>query len=1059
MNNEIKVLLVDDHAIMRKGVAMLLSEQADITVVGEAEDGEQAIERVRALQPDVVVMDISMPKLNGIEATRQIVSESPGSRVIALSIHSSRRFVDDMLKAGAAGYLLKESVPEELIQSIHAVMQDKKYLSSAITGTVLSAYLEQVSEQPAENESATDVTILKSKLYPPTITADIIPRPMLMQRLETGRTRPLILVSAPAGYGKSTLISNWLQQTEWASAWISLDADDGDLRQFMSYFLFAVQSVFPGTCKKTMELIKAPQLPPMSSLVSNLSNELDALDQPFILAIDDYHLIDVQSPVNQLLQLLLEHPPIPLHLVITTRRDPALSLVTLRGKGQVNEIRMQELRFASMEARALLESTTGVTVSNDALNNLDRELEGWVVGLRLVSLVVSKSKDPEGFLKHLHGGLQHIQEYMVQEVIAGLPQALRDCLLKTAILDRFCAPLCDAVCQQEAGIETPDFDGDEFIKAAMHDNLFVIKLGNKGKWMRYHHLFQEFLQRQLTQYLAPGEIAALHLRASGWFESQGLFMEAIEHALAAGDDVRAAEIVEANRDEAFVADQWFLIDRWLAMLPAKIKWQRPKLLLTEAWIANLQHQMARVPRLLEQAESLLTEQTSEPSLLGELAFFHGYVVYWDGQAELCRQFNEDAVSKLSGTRSPFLGEAELMLGLARCMAGQTELAVQALENRIDEVDASQGQLLSRCIASLVFIRLVCGDLMQARADAQRLQIIANKFRMRLTQSWSSYMLACSHLHNGELETALGYFVQTYKQRYVLESMAALDALVGMALTQQLLQLDDEAMETAGLLAEFVQELKEPQYLSMVDSCYARIALLRGEIKSAADHAQMISDKPTPANLFMWLESPPITKARVLIASGSRESLQSAMRLLGEIRQQSEAGRFTCQTIEVAVLESLLLDKQGNSDAALITLQEALTMAEPGVWIRPFIELGRPMAELLGRFAEHQGMTDFLHRVLDAFQIIERQAASAIADNHRADQADVDWNGEQLTNRELDILELLAQRLQNKEIASRLFVSPETVKTHLKHLFQKLDVNNRREAAARADVILASTRRL
>ncbi|MGB5582232.1 MAG: LuxR C-terminal-related transcriptional regulator, partial [Gammaproteobacteria bacterium] len=310
----------------------------------------------------------------------------------------------------------------------------------------------------------------------------------------------------------------------------------------------------------------------------------------------------------------------------------------------------------------------------------------------------------------------------------------------------------------------------------------------------------------------------------------------------------------------------------------------------------------------------------------------------------------------------------------------------------------------------------------------------------------------------ELETALGYFVQTYKQRYVLESMAALDALVGMALTQQLLQLDDEAMETAGRLAEFVQDLNAPQYLSMVDSCYARIALLRGDMKSAADHAQMISDKPTPANLFMWLESPPITKARVLIASGSQESLQNAIRLLGEIRQQNEACRFTCQTIEVAVLQSMMLEKQGHSDAALAALEEAVTMAQAGGWIRPFVELGRPMVELLERLAAHNGGTDFLHRVRKTCVAMSARTTGTAAGTRTSGTAGESWSIEPLTRRELDILELLVERLQNKEIASRLSVSPETVKTHLKHLYQKLDVNNRREASVKAAKILESTRR-
>jgi LuxR family maltose regulon positive regulatory protein len=229
------------------------------------------------------------------------------------------------------------------------------------------------------------------------------------------------------------------------------------------------------------------------------------------------------------------------------------------------------------------------------------------------------------------------------------------------------------------------------------------------------------------------------------------------------------------------------------------------------------------------------------------------------------------------------------------------------------------------------------------------------------------------------------------------------------------------------------------------------------MKSAADHAQMISDKPTPANLFMWLESPPITKARVLIASGTQESLQNAIRLLGEIRQQSEACRFTCQTIEVAVLESLLLEKQGHSDAALKSLEEAVTMAQAGGWIRPFVELGRPMAELLERLAEHKGSTDFLHRVRETCVAMPAPATGTAAATRAPASTGESLSVEPLTRRELDILELLVQRLQNKEIACRLSVSPETVKTHLKHLYQKLDVNNRRDAAARAVKILESSR--
>ena len=393
------VLLVDDHPLMRKGLRTLLVSETDLTIIGEASDGANALEQVKTLSPDVVVMDISMPNLNGIEATRRILVDAPDTRIIALSIHSEKRFVDDMLQAGAMGYVLKDSVPEELVRAIHAVLRGEAFLSAAVLGAVITGYRksddETVLAQTADNVDASDVSILQTKLHRPAIPPDLVPRARLLQRLDYGRVQPLTLVAAPAGYGKSVLISSWLAHCDWASAWFSLDKDDSDLRQFLSYFAAAVQSVFPHACQEIQDLARTSQLPTLPTLVSSISNELEALDQPFILVIDDYHLVDVQSPVNQLLQLLLEHPPIPLHLVIITRRDPALSLVALRAGGQVNEMRMHDLRFDTAEARAMLEGATEFTASNDAIAILDRELEGWAVGLRLVSLAVRQSKDPE----------------------------------------------------------------------------------------------------------------------------------------------------------------------------------------------------------------------------------------------------------------------------------------------------------------------------------------------------------------------------------------------------------------------------------------------------------------------------------------------------------------------------------------------------------------------------------------------------------------------------------------------------------------------------------------
>jgi DNA-binding NarL/FixJ family response regulator len=140
-SKRIRVILADDHAIVREGLRSLLEKQPDIEIVCEAEDGRIAVERAGELLPDVVVMDITMPNLNGIEATRRIVDEFPQIKVIALSIHSDRRFVSDMLMAGATGYVLKEGLLDELVKAIRTVAAGESYLSSKITGIVVEDYV------------------------------------------------------------------------------------------------------------------------------------------------------------------------------------------------------------------------------------------------------------------------------------------------------------------------------------------------------------------------------------------------------------------------------------------------------------------------------------------------------------------------------------------------------------------------------------------------------------------------------------------------------------------------------------------------------------------------------------------------------------------------------------------------------------------------------------------------------------------------------------------------------------------------------------------------------
>ena len=141
-----KILLADDHRLFRDGLRALIEQQSGMEVVGEAEDGRTAVDLTRRLSPDVVIMDVGMPILNGIEATRQIVAETPGVKVIALSMHSDRQFVTGMFGAGASGYLLKDCAFEELINALHFVIKNLTYMSPEISTIVVEDYVHRVSK-------------------------------------------------------------------------------------------------------------------------------------------------------------------------------------------------------------------------------------------------------------------------------------------------------------------------------------------------------------------------------------------------------------------------------------------------------------------------------------------------------------------------------------------------------------------------------------------------------------------------------------------------------------------------------------------------------------------------------------------------------------------------------------------------------------------------------------------------------------------------------------------------------------------------------------------------
>jgi LuxR family maltose regulon positive regulatory protein len=480
------------------------------------------------------------------------------------------------------------------------------------------------------------------------------------------------------------------------------------------------------------------------------------------------------------------------------------------------------------------------------------------------------------------------------------------------------------------------------------------------------------------------------------------------------------------------------------MLPEECKRQRANLVLAEAWVFYEQFQLVPIAPILDRVASLLDSETADQELVGEMNFFRGALLYWEGRGEESRVCIADAEKRLSRGRGLVGGLLKLYDGMTACMCGHKDQAIETLNARIQETGSLEGIYDSRLVAGLYFVRHLSGDLIQAKEVGRRLEVVSRKSGIVYTEAWSAYMQASTSLHRHEVAEAEEIFAAVVQKRHILHTRAAIDALAGLALSQQLLGRADAAAETVNLLQDFTLHLDEPYFLSVAKACRARIALLLGDVAAAVRWARSYDAAPVVSELFIWLEVPWITRARALIADGAAEALTEAQELLAAIRRQSEACRFVNQTIEVAVLQTLALAKRGRTDEALESLKETLNLAGRGGWIRPFVEAEPPLADLIGRLPVDDSGAAFVDQILSAANrpAAERPRATGQPPTGRLAV-------DPLTNREQEVLGLLAKRLQDKEIAARLFIAPQTVNSHLKNVYQKLDVSNRRQAVARA----------
>lgn len=904
-------------------------------------------------------------------------------------------------------------------------------------------------------------TLITTKLHRPAAPAHLVPRPRLVEMLERGRSLPLTLVCAPAGFGKTTLVSAWIRDmtatgTDKAdpplAAWLSLDERDSPLEHFLRAFIAAIQTQLPAACASTLDLLAAPAALSFDFILASIANDLALLPRPLFIVLDDYHTISGQ-PVHDLLSELFRHWPPSVHLVLISRSNPPLPLAWLRACGQIVEIRSRDLRFTSAETTAFLEGVLPMRLSPPAQALLETRTEGWIAGLQLAGLSLAGSDDAESITMHLAGIDASIADYLVDEVLSRQPAVIQEFLLLTSVLDRFCAGLCEALVQTDA----PQCNVRACLDWLLRANLFITPLDNQREWHRYHQLFQELLQRRLLAEVGADRVAWLHRRASAWFAERKLIDEAVHHALAARDPELAAALMEAALCDVLNRDDRATLERWLRLLPDELIARRPGLLMIKAWVYQLSWQVEAQAKVTDQIETLISGEAgaSLPDneiqiLRGQLLILYGQAAFFGNETERAAALCQQALALLPAEWMYVRGGAMIYLGLSMQADGRGAEAEQMLLAAYESLTEKATSYGLRLLVSLCLVYLHEGQLDQARLTALMLLSHASSAFV-IPRCWAHFFLGMVHYHRNELEQAEIQFGAVIQARFATQMLVARASFYGLVLTQQARGQSHEARQTLELLSQFDLQTRGAENLR-TQSLRARIMLLQGDRDGALHWAAAFGATP-PNQPLLWLEEPAMTTARILVAIGGPDNLRSALRLLAglsDIARQTHHARFQ---IENFALQALALDRAGETSEALAALLQAVELSRAGGFVRIFVELGPAMQALLERLIRRGSAVEPSKRILAAFPDERMDPNHRQADGQQTRPVDGDsavLMVERLTMREIEVLALLRQRLSNKEIAHKLSLSTTTVKRHTANIYGKLGVNRRWDAVIRAE---------
>jgi LuxR family transcriptional regulator, maltose regulon positive regulatory protein len=877
-------------------------------------------------------------------------------------------------------------------------------------------------------------SLSSTKIQRPRVGSRLVPRPRLVEQLNPPNSLTFIL--APAGYGKTTLLSTWLETCHLPTAWLSLDEHDNDLAVFATGLAEALRGILPAMLDNTLTALNGITLPPFEEITRILLNDLSLIQQDFILVLDDYHVI-LNRAIHDLLLELVSHLPQPLHLVIASRYDPPFLLAGLRARGYVTELRGGDLRFTPQEAGQFLAETMALTLDEQTISVLAAKTEGWPAGLRLAALSLRQQRPlallaPDGLGHNLY-----IIDYLVAEVLLQLPLSVQEFLIKCSILDQLCRPLCEAV----TGMVDLTVGEQPILEWLERADFFLAAMDDQRHWYRCHQLFRQLLHDRLEQQYGPVEMAALQLRASAWFADNGYLDEALHFAQAGNDLAAAVQIIAQHRQDLMNRDQWQRLDRWLQLFPREVIDEQPHLLLLEVWLKFNRQQLGEAAVLLDRVEALLPGLSPEIGmpLQGEVKAWRSGLLYWSGDFAHSITTARQALAEIPPQCQYLRGYARVFLSGDYVASGDLTRAFATL---YATGEPDQGREYQQFLIGLAcFIHWITADLAGLGQAAR--QVVADDIpadRAAIV-TWPQFYLGVYYYQRNELADAEKYLEPLVAQPYFSQANCFLNSAVLLARIRQRQGHPEEAQKIAQSMTSFALETNSEVVLLGARAFQAELAWRQGRL---AEASQWAAPRATQSGTFRRVTLtfpfvPPLVRARILVAQDTPASRQQARELLTQMDDYYGSIHFTAIRISVLALLALLHSAEGDEQQALAALSHSIALAEPGGFIRLFVDLGTALRPLLKKLVQRGVSPRYLADILAAFDA--EDAWPPAGQPPRTEP--VSSSSALLTNREQEVLQLLARRCTDKEIAETLVISPNTVSSHIDHLSEKLGARGRR----------------